>query len=155
MPTRPYNTKCSMLGCPNPKSRMNSFCMDHGGRERYEYTYDADKLTAERKEFNAEYSSRFWKNTRALTLSKQPLCQACLTRGIVAVATEVDHVFPWAKIGKGAFTRNIFQGLCKPCHHHKTVREQRGYIEHYYNNQTKTYDLSQYGAMMEKFGIFG
>ena len=155
MPTAPYNTKCSMLGCPNPKSRMNSFCMDHGGKDKYQFKYDAEKVSAETKAFNAEYSTAFWRQTRALTLSKQPLCQACLTRGIVTASSEVDHVFPWSKLGKAAFRNNVFQALCKPCHHHKTVREQRGYIEHYFNNQTKVYDLSEYNTVLKRHGGLG
>ena len=148
MPTAPYNTKCSMLGCENPKSRMNSFCLDHGGKDKYETVYDHSKLTPEAKAFKAAYSTPFWRSTRATQLSRQPLCQACLTRGFVTAASEVDHLFPWSKLGKAAFKHNVFQSLCKQCHHHKTVREQRGYIEHYTNNQTIVYELGDYGRVL-------
>lgn len=150
MPTAPYNTKCSMLGCANPRSRMNSFCMEHGGKDKYEVKYEHAKLTPEAKAFKAAYSTPFWRSFRLTQLSRQPLCQACLTRGIVTAAAEVDHLFPWSKLGKAAFRHNVFQSLCRQCHHHKTVREQRGYIEHYINNQTIVYELEQYAQVMSR-----
>ena len=64
-------------------------------------------------------------------LSMQPLCQSCLTRGIVTPATEVDHVFPWRRIGPQAFYRNLFQSLCHDCHSSKTQDERRGVFIHW------------------------
>ena len=59
------------------------------------------------------------------------MCAACLTQGIVTPATTVDHVFPWAQIGQGAFYRNLFQSMCAPCHSTKTHLEQRGVFRYY------------------------
>jgi len=119
MPTAPYNTKCQQLGCKNPRSKLNSHCTDHGGKEYVS------------RETNSVYSTPAWKSIRQTQLSKQPLCQACLIDGRVEQAEHVDHVFPWTQIGKHSFMRNIFQSLCHSCHSIKTNKEKKGVFEYY------------------------
>ena len=119
MPSVPYDNKCSMLGCKNPRSKMNSLCMDHGGLNFLQRTSDK------------QYKTSGWQQIRDIQLSKQPLCQSCLIKGKVKSATTVDHVFPWRQIGSWAFTHNIFQSLCTECHSYKTAQEQKGRFEHY------------------------
>lgn len=114
IPTAPYNTKCSHLGCKNPRSKLNGFCLDHGGRESLSRDYDK------------VYDTKAWKQIRAAQLSKHPLCQGCLVEGKVTLAYAVDHVFPWRQFGEQAFRRNLFQSLCHGHHSRKTALEQRG-----------------------------
>ena len=123
MPTLPYTTKCSHLGCKNVRSKLNSYCLEHGGLDSIQ--------TEQRKEFMSMYQTTKWKQTRQLQLSKQPLCQCCLLSGKVSSAEHIDHLFPWAKIGKEAFYSNIFQSLCPNCHSNKTALEQKGIYRHY------------------------
>jgi hypothetical protein len=129
MPTVPTYTKCSMLGCKNSKSKHNGLCLEHGGRDTYDYKkHDSN---AERKEQIAMYQTAQWKRHRQIMLSKYPLCAACLGEGIVKQAEHIDHVFPWMKIGKTAFYHNLFQSLCAPHHLTKTHLEQRGIFRKY------------------------
>ena len=123
MPTLPSNTKCSHLGCSNEKSKLNSYCLEHGGK-----SYDN---SAERKAFNNAYQSKYWIQQRKIQLSKQPICQACIHLGKVSEAKHVDHVFPWSRIGEQAFKLNLFQSLCHECHSYKTVLEAKGIYRHY------------------------
>ena len=132
MPTMPSNTKCEQLGCKNPRSKMNSYCSEHGGKEYVS------------KESDSVYQSAFWKSTRRRQLSIQPLCQSCLSRNMVALATHVDHVFPWRRIGKHAFMHNIFQSLCHNCHSVKTGQEHQGIFEHFSKDKVITYSVSDY-----------
>lgn len=138
MPTVPRNSKCAQLGCNNPRSKLSTFCIEHGGAD----TYTAP-LTAERAAFNSMYQTPFWRQKRIIQLTHQPLCQSCLTRGIVTQAQHVDHVFPWARIGHRAFKHNLFQSLCHECHSHKTQLEAKGIIKHYTETEN-TYTLSDY-----------
>ena len=131
MPYTPYNNKCAMLGCKSPKSKLNSYCLDHGGRE---YTDSKDSV----------YSSPLWKATRKRQLSLQPLCQACLSQGIITAAQHVDHVFPWRQIGKEAFTRNLLQSLCQEHHSYKTGKEKHGVIIHWTQEGERTLTLEDY-----------
>ena len=124
MPTLPSNTKCSSLGCKNPKSRFNSFCIEHGGRDTQKY-----HSTEERDAANLMYQTAQWRTLRKVMLSKQPICQACKQRGIITSANEVDHVFAWRQIGKQAFYKNCFQCLCHDCHASKTQQEKKGLFQ--------------------------
>ena len=139
MPTLPSNTKCRELGCTNPRSRLSTFCLDHGGRD----TYTAPK-TAERDAFNSMYQTNQWRKLRQSQLSKQPLCQACLRKGRVIQAQHIDHVFPWKSLGKEAFYRNIFQSLCAECHSAKTQLEAKGIIRYYTAHTEIDYQLKDY-----------
>lgn len=114
MPYAPFNSKCGHLGCNNPRSKLNGFCLEHGGKQ---YTI---------KESDSRYKTPAWKSIRKRQLSIQPLCQSCLSNGRVEAAKHVDHVFPWRQIGDHAFLHNIFQSLCPECHSYKTGQERQG-----------------------------
>jgi len=135
MPSLPTYTKCSQLGCKNSRSKLNTFCMDHGGKN---YTV-GDERTA----FKSMYQSSLWKQIRQTQLSKQPLCQACLLSGRVSQANHVDHLFAWASIGKAAFSHNVWQSLCMECHSVKTGLEKQGIYRHYVE-PLKDYTINDY-----------
>ena len=139
MPTVPRSNKCAQLGCKEPKSKLNAFCTVHGG---VEYT--------QAKDSDSRYQTQQWRTTRMAQLSRQPLCQLCLTRGRVEQAKHVDHLFPWRAIGDHAFTRNIMQSLCPPCHSYKTGKEKQGIILHATANGVQTYSLADYPAVIHK-----
>lgn len=132
MATVPSNTKCSMLGCNNPRSKMNTCCYDHGGVDYNKHP--------ERREHNLMYKSPQWRRKRKTQLSMQPLCQCCLVEKRVKAATVVDHVFPWSALGEEYFYNNLFQSLCTECHNRKTNMEQRGKIV-YYSTYAITYTI--------------
>lgn len=48
-----------------------------------------------------------------------PLCVMCLAKGIVAAATELDHII--ALTNGGSDTAGNRQGLCAACHQAKTL----------------------------------
>lgn len=139
MPYAPFNSVCRELGCKNPRSKLNSFCSEHGGLE---HTNDGKD--------NA-YSNPAWRTIRRAQLSKQPLCQSCLTRGQVNSATHVDHVFPWRHIGEHAFLHNIWQSLCTNCHSHKTGQERKGIYEHYTHDGMQSLSKADYGYIMTEW----
>lgn len=144
MPSVPSQTKCLELGCNNPRSRYNGYCIEHGGRDVNTQTH-----TKERKAFNSVYQTKFWRVTRVIQFTKQPLCQCCLTRGIVTQAEHVDHVFPWAQIGRRAFENNIFQSLCQSCHSHKTSMEAKGFAIYYHDGIEHRFAISDYHRVIE------
>lgn len=52
------------------------------------------------------------------------LCQGCLRRGRVAVATDVDHILPLHQGGSNADSNQ--ESLCRECHDQKSERERQG-----------------------------
>lgn len=128
MPSVPSSTICKELGCKAPRSKLNSYCLDHGGKDKYDQKHNK---TASRIDSNAMYNTAQWQALRKIQLSKQPLCIGCESQGIVTQATVVDHLFPWRQIGKEAFYINKFQSLCYEHHAEKTQLEQRGVYRRY------------------------
>jgi len=54
-------------------------------------------------------------------LRQRPFCVHCEAKGILSVATQLDHVVPLHQ--GGADTDDNRQGLCDACHKAKTARE--------------------------------
>ena len=147
MPFMPANAKCASLGCKNNRSRLSTFCLDHGGKDTYTI-----KQTKNRRDFNSMYDTKGWKSLRAAQLSRQPICQSCILMGHVRSAIHVDHVFSWSAIGKEAFFRNVFQLLCSECHSHKTALERMNVYRHY-NGKEIDYHIEDYSAVMAMSGL--
>jgi 5-methylcytosine-specific restriction endonuclease McrA len=93
------------------------------------------------------YDKSSWKKLRQAKLSMQPMCQACLIRGVVSPASQVDHLFAWSAIGELAFYRNIFQCLCHGCHSDKTQLERDGVYRHY-NGAETDYSIDDYHSVL-------
>jgi 5-methylcytosine-specific restriction endonuclease McrA len=140
MPSVPTNGKCSSLGCKNPRSKLNTYCLEHGG---------IDNMA--RRETDSAYQTPLWKSIRAVQISKQPLCQGCLSRNIVASAKHIDHLFAWKHIGSHAFSRNIFQSLCHNCHSQKSGLEKQGIYRHYAQDGAKDYTKNDYAYMLHQY----
>lgn len=136
MPYYPSNNRCAELGCKQPRSRINSYCIEHGGLQHT----NLGKEDA--------YNNPAWKTIRRIQLSKQPLCQSCLNRGTVSSAKHVDHVFPWRQIGEHAFLNNVFQSLCHECHSYKTGKERNGVIIYFDQKENKSLTLNDYPLAM-------
>ena len=114
MPYVPSNTKCSQLGCKEQRSKMNSYCLQHGGKEWV------------KSETASIYQTPAWRTVRSRQLSIQPLCQACLLDGHVEVGNHVDHVFPWKQIGGKAFLKQVHSQLP----HLPSTQPQVQYLPH-------------------------
>lgn len=59
---------------------------------------------------------------RADLFRRQPLCVQCKERGLVALATQRDHIVPLSEGGED--TEDNVQGLCAPCHDGKSLAER-------------------------------
>ena len=145
MPTVPRQSTCGELGCSNQRT-LTRFCLRHGGRDKPIYQV----ATKERKEHNSKYSTIRWQRLRRLQLSKSPLCSACLSRGIVTEAKELDHVFAWSHIDQQSFYNNIFQSLCSSCHSSKTSLEKKGIYRRYTTEGYVDYKKNDYNDVISR-----
>ena len=146
MPTVPKYTKCSQLGCNNPRSKLLTSCIEHGGRDTHIYNPKTNQRE-DRKANGLMYKTRQWEALRQIQLSKHPLCAGCMAEGIVTAANTVDHLFPWTQISKQAFYINRFQSLCPTHHATKTQLEQHG-IYRAFGTPTIDYARSDYARIM-------
>jgi len=68
-------------------------------------------------------NSAAWKKLRATVLAEEPLCRMCFARGLVVVATDVDHMR-----GAADNSRDALQPLCHECHSRKTAKDMGGNV---------------------------
>jgi predicted CXXCH cytochrome family protein len=61
------------------------------------------------------YNCKRWRKLAKMHLAREPLCRLCLKRGIVTLASVVDHVTPH-KGDLNAFLTAPVQALCVRCH---------------------------------------
>jgi len=141
MPSVPSPNKCNFLGCKEAKSFGTNSCEKHGGKRSEKYGHNA-KL----------YNSTAWKSIRAGIQSRNPICAACLSRGIITPTEAIDHVFPH-KQDRNKFLINLFQGLCIACHTQKTKLESQGIYRHYTEQGPVDYKQQDYSVTV--LGSFG
>lgn len=68
------------------------------------------------------YKTARWQKLRLHKLALNPWCEECDKKGIVMVATDVDHIAPIVDGGAHYDLANL-QSLCHACHSRKTVLE--------------------------------
>lgn len=71
------------------------------------------------------YGTARWKRIRQHQLSMHPLCEWCLERDEVTVATEVHHAIAH-KGDLTLFWSGPFVSTCKPCHSSRGQLEDHG-----------------------------
>jgi 5-methylcytosine-specific restriction endonuclease McrA len=82
-----------------------------------------DKQFTHRREW---YHGVRWGVMRRAQLSREPLCQRCLSFEIITAARHADHVIPH-RGNEGLFLNSgNLQSLCISCHSFKTMAEQKG-----------------------------
>jgi len=64
------------------------------------------------------YKTAQWSALRRAVLLEQPICAIWDER----LSEEVDHIRPLTS-GGARYARDNVQGVCRPCHHLKTARE--------------------------------
>lgn len=69
------------------------------------------------------YGSDWDKRRKRILTRDKGLCQPCLQQGVVAPATQVDHLVPKAQGGTDEDAN--LQAICRACHQAKTAREAR------------------------------
>ena len=90
-----------------------------GSRARRLRVLPSDAPT--RKTAEQGYGSE-WQTARLYHLADEPFCRACKVKGVVVLATVVDHVRPHRRDRELFWDRTNWQSLCKACHDFKTGR---------------------------------
>ena len=113
MPRRP-NIPCKHPGCGRLIPFDSMYCEEH----RPLHAHDC-KSTSEKG-----YGYR-WQKARTAFLHAHPLCVRCQEKGRLVKATVVDHIVPHRGDPKLFWDTDNWQALCKSCHDHKTMTEDR------------------------------
>jgi 5-methylcytosine-specific restriction protein A len=68
------------------------------------------------------YTSRH-RRRREIELANKPLCRICAAAGRVTIATEIDHIVPFAHGGSDDDSNR--QPVCSKCNNEKSKHERR------------------------------
>lgn len=128
-------TLCRFPGCRKPVPRGERYCAAHAekGRLRDEAQEARAKQFREkrRRELRGSSSDRGygyrWQKLRNRFIAQHPLCQACQAKGIIRMATDVDHIVPHRGDPELLYDEVNLQSLCHECHSRKTAREDGGF----------------------------
>lgn len=74
--------------------------------------------------YSKVYGTKRWKQTRALKLELNPLCEECETLKNVTPATVVDHIEPILE-GGAPYDMDNLQSLCASHHNRKTGKNKK------------------------------
>ena len=103
---------CKHPGCPKLTAGM--YCEDHAK------LHASDRASASVRGYDGR-----WKKARIRFLKAHPLCVECQKQGRLVKATVVDHIVPHRGDAKLFWDEANWQSLCKSCHDHKTMTEDR------------------------------
>ena len=122
MPLRPQKP-CNAQGC-NVLTRNPRYCEAHADVVKQ---FEVKQREKQRESSSQRGYSYKWQRARKSYLAKHPLCAECERKGLVVVATDLDHITPH-KGDKDAFwQRSNWQGLCHSCNSRKTAAEDGGW----------------------------
>ena len=116
----PYSPRpgCKYPLCPNRAEQSSSYCKKHkqpaSQQEIYRHSHD-----------NKVYGNTVWRRLRRIKLNANPLCEICLSRGIVVQASQVDHIKPVKDYPELKLVYENLQSLCETCHSKKTREENK------------------------------
>ncbi len=113
MPYKP-NTPCKHPGCNKLVPSGTRYCDNHKLLHKDEIRSAASRGY-----------DRKWQKARLLFLKANPLCVKCKEAGVYTKATVVDHIVPHRGDKTLFWDTNNWQPLCKKCHDHKTMTQDR------------------------------
>ena len=117
---------CAALSCSDDKC-LNKRQATHRPKEDKD-PHDRGSLSRSKA-----YNTARWGKVRKSQMSKAPLCQRCLSFGLVTIATDVDHQTPHKGVKELMWDAGNLQSLCRSCHSWKTQEELKG-TNHDYRN---------------------
>ncbi|MBF8651502.1 HNH endonuclease [Pseudomonas putida] len=120
MPLRPQRS-CRAQGCRALHRNASGYCDTHAVQVK-SFVRERPRESSTARGYGYK-----WQQARAGFLAKHPLCVKCQARGLVVVATDVDHIEPHKGDMVVFWDRSNWQALCASCHSTKTAGEDGGF----------------------------
>lgn len=119
MPRRP-DTPCKHPGCARLVPYGSKYCDEHAPM------HTTDQRSTQEKGYGWK-----WQQESKRYLKAHPLCASCAAKGRYVKATVVDHIVPHRGDRELFWDKSNWQSLCKKCHDHKTMTEDRNIVYRY------------------------
>lgn len=120
---------CLSKGCKAIHRNGNGYCDQHQEQAQKAKQEFWDKRNKARKAAGVQdrMRGRALQRVRKMHLAENPLCVMCAKKGIVRLATQLDHITALVNGGQdfNADGGQNRQGLCEPCHAAKTRSDMR------------------------------
>lgn len=116
---------CGASDCDELAEVGQALCADHAAVRKsviVEKKRKAKQSSVAREGAHLYRTAR-WKRLRLVHLDAHPVCVECVSVGLVASATDVDHITPHRGDPRLFWDRHNWQSLCHRCHSRKTARE--------------------------------
>lgn len=127
----PLMTLCAYPGCRRPVERGQRYCAMHLEKGAARDAKAKSEREAHREKRVGSSTARGygyrWQRLRERILSEHPLCVECQKKGIIRLATDVDHVVPHRGDPELMWDERNLQPLCHECHSRKTAAEDGGF----------------------------
>lgn len=124
-------TICKYPGCRKPVALGQKYCDLHREKGNARDAQMKAEREAHRTKRTGSSTARGygykWQRLRARILAAHPLCVECEKRGIIKLATDVDHIRPHKGDPALMWDEHNLQALCHACHSRKTAREDGGF----------------------------
>lgn len=122
---------CAYPGCFRPTDIGEKYCLLHRAKGKaHDEQVRQKRLNAFRKPSRSStqlgYGYR-WQKLRNRFIAQHPYCEECMKRGVLTMATDVDHIKPHHGDQRLLYDEENLQSLCKSCHSRKTVKEDGGF----------------------------
>ena len=118
-------------GCRKPVPLGAKYCEAHkaaGEARDTKFAADRDRPRTERAGASSARGYGYkWQRLRARILVAHPLCVECEKRGLIKLATDVDHTRPHKGNPFLLWDKENLQPLCHECHSRKTARKDGGF----------------------------
>jgi len=111
---------CAKNGCSN--LTRETYCDEH--KNIIQKAADSKRPSAAKRGYDSK-----WNKYRRSFLSKPEnmFCVRCKLKGLMTIATVVDHITPHKGDKKLFWDSKNHQGLCERCHNSKTAKEDGGF----------------------------
>ena len=122
---------CASPGCRRAVLLGEKYCEAHKERGEKQDELAAKRRESRRLKFKGPSTDRGydyrWRKLRNRFIAQHPHCAECLKRGVITMATDVDHIIPHRGDARLLYDENNLQSLCKSCHSRKTATEDGGF----------------------------
>lgn len=119
--------RCNASRCRTLIDYTQQYCSQHKPKARIKQATYSERVERD-SEAVKFYKSKHWERTSRNYRYKQPICERCLTLGIVTPADVVDHVKERKDLSDDEqhllYDESNLMSLCHACHNRKTAQER-------------------------------
>ncbi|MGO3732065.1 MAG: HNH endonuclease signature motif containing protein [Vagococcus sp.] len=116
--------QCNHAGCRILIDYDSSYCDKHKKRDRIYKKDEYSKRKAKDEKYLRLYNSKRWRTTSKIYRINHPICENCLSIGIIKPVDVVDHIIEVKDDWNLRYEETNLQSLCHNCHNQKTINER-------------------------------